>query len=260
MSLEAYIEQRRRGDRRILLMTHLIVGFPSLEANRQMLRIMAANDIDLVELQMPFSEPVADGPTFARANQEALRRGLKLDDYFAFADEAGSICDFPRLFMGYGNTVFKMGNRTFCERLAGTGASGYIVPDLPFEEYDDLTEHSERHGLESILLMTPTNTDARLQQLGQKARGFVYAVARKGVTGKATSFEDDGLQSFLERCRQATTVPLALGFGLRSGDDLRGLHDRVEVGIVGSALLTAWEEGGESGYGQLVEELAAARA
>ena len=257
--LQSYIEQRlATGDRKILLMTHLIVGYPSLEANRTMLRIMAANDVDMMELQMPFSEPVADGPTFVRANQEALAAGLKLDDYFEFFAEAGQSCGFPRLFMGYYNTVFRMGHKRFCQRLSAAGASGYILPDLPWEEYGDLSADSQAHNLESILLMTPTNTAASLQSLGVHACGFVYAVARKGVTGKATEFEAD-LYTFLERCRAATDLPLALGFGLRRGADLTAVQQRVEVGIVGSALLQAWEQGGEVAYGNLVEELAAAR-
>ena len=257
--LQTYIKQRlAAGEKKILLMTHVIVGYPSLEANRAMLRIMAANDVDLMELQMPFSEPVADGPTFVRANQRALAAGLKVDDYFDFVAEAGQTCSFPLLFMGYYNTVFQLGHKRFCERLADAGAAGYILPDLPWEEYGELFADSEARDLESILLMTPTNTAERLQTLGACARGFVYAVARKGVTGKATEFEAD-LYGFVDRCRAATDLPLALGFGLRRGADLAALAGRVEVGIVGSALLNAWEEGGESAFGALVEELAAAR-
>ena len=256
--LQDYVTQRLAGERQILLMTHLIVGYPSLDANRAMLSIMAANDVDLIELQMPFTEPVADGPTFVRANQESLARGLKVDDYFDFLAEAGGVCAFPRLFMGYYNTAFRIGHKRFCERLAEAGAVGYILPDLPLEEYGDLAGESETRQLESILLMTPTNTTQRLQQLGDRARGFVYAVARKGVTGQATRFEAD-LYGFFDRCRAATDLPLALGFGLRTGEDLAALQGRVEIGIVGSALLNAWEEGGEAAYGALVEELAAAR-
>lgn len=257
--LQAYVQQRlASGERQILLMTHLVVGYPSLDANRTMLKIMATNDVDLVELQMPFSEPVADGPIFVRANQEALAAGLRVDDYFEFFSEAGELCSFPRLFMGYYNTAFRLGHQTFCTRLAKAGAAGYILPDLPWEEYGDLGVTSERHQLESILLMTPTNTAERLQGLGARARGFVYAVARKGVTGEVTEFEAD-LYEFLDRCRGATDLPLALGFGLRDGEDLRKLHGRVEIGIVGSALLSAWEEGGERAYGALIESLATAR-
>lgn len=257
--LEAYVRARlAEGQRRILLMTHLIVGYPSLAANRTMLRIMSEADVDLVELQMPFSEPVADGPVFVRANQEALAAGLKVDDYFDLLAEAGERCSFPRLFMGYYNTVFRVGHDAFCRRLADSGGAGFILPDLPCEEYGDLFEVSAGRGLDPILLMAPTNTPQRLDQIGRRARGFVYAVARKGVTGRETRMEDE-LFAFLGACRAATKLPLALGFGLRRPDDLRVLHGRAEIGIVGSALLSAWEGGGEVAYARLVEELAAAR-
>jgi tryptophan synthase alpha chain len=246
-------------DRQILLMTHLVVGYPSLDANRTMLRLMAEHDVDVVELQMPFSEPVADGPIFVRANQEALTQGLRLDTYFEFLAHAGETCSFPRLFMGYYNTVFRAGHEPFCARLEEVGASGFILPDLPYEEYGDLFEVSAGRHLDPILLMTPTNTEARLGQLGARARGFVYAVARKGVTGRRTELQEE-LYGFLETCRAATDLPLALGFGLRGGADLRTLHGHVEIGIVGSALLQAWEEGGETAYAALLGELGAARA
>jgi len=261
MDLEAYIRSRLDGDRRVLLMTHVIVGYPSLDANRAMLAAMADADVDLVELQMPFSEPVADGPTFARANQEALEAGLQMDDYFAFFEEAGQLCLCPRLMMGYYNPIFQMGHEAFCERLQNVGGAGFILPDLPFEEYDDLFPLSQQHGLTPILLMTPTNHTDRLRQIGEHARGFVYAVARKGVTGSRTQMEEEGgVFDLLSRCRSATQLPLALGFGLSKGEDLRLLHDsEADVGIVGSALLRSWEEEGEQGYARLLTELAQAR-
>lgn len=257
--LAAYIRERLSGDRQILLMTHLIVGYPSLEANRTMLRIMAANDVDLVELQMPFSEPVADGPTFVHANQAALAAGLSLDTYFDFFAEAGTMGAYRRLFMGYYNTVFRAGHAAYCARLAAAGGTGFILPDLPYEEYGDLFELSAGKQLEPIMLMTPTNTSERLRGLGEHAHGFVYVVARKGVTGRETQLQDE-LYTFLDSCRAATDLPLALGFGLGRGADLAALRGHVEIGIVGSALLKAWEEGGEAAYGALLEELAAARA
>ncbi len=254
--LQSYIRSRLDDGRRVLLMTHVIVGYPSLDANRRMLSHMAAADVDLVELQMPFSEPVADGPTFVRANQEALAAGLKVDDYFRFVEEAGGLCPFPRLMMGYYNPVYQMGHANFCNRLQSTGSAGFILPDLPIEEYDDLFDLSEKSDLEPILLMTPTNHPQRLQQIGDHARGFVYAVARKGVTGSQTKFQDAGVVDLLERCRATTTLPLALGFGLTDGQDLRQLHgSEADIGIVGSALLRAWEQDGEDGYVRLLQDL-----
>ena len=133
------------------------------------------------------------------------------------------------------------------------------MPDLPFEEYGDLEACAAEQGQEPILLMTPTNTPERLRAIGQKARGFVYAVARKGVTGQKTDLDED-LGGQLGRYREATDLPLALGFGLRVGDDLRRLHGKAEVAIVGSALLDCWEKQGSGAFASLMADLAGARA
>ncbi|NKB65704.1 MAG: tryptophan synthase subunit alpha [Candidatus Latescibacteria bacterium] len=257
MNLTNYIHQRLET-RRILLMTHAIIGYPSLEANWQMLEIMQEAGVDMVELQMPFSEPVADGPVFARANQEAIKRGIKLEEYFQFMQRAAAAFDFPLLMMGYYNTVFRMGHQAFCQRLQECGAAGFIVPDLPFDEYGDLEAASNACQLSPILLMTPTNTVRRLEEIGERAAGLVYVVARKGVTGQRTDL-DQGLDAFLGRCRRATQLPLALGFGLGNAADMRRLQGQVEMGIVGSALLEAWDSGGAGQYRDLLQELGQGR-
>ena len=255
--LTDYIRERL-ATRRILLMTHVIAGYPSLDANWQMLEIMQEVGVDMVELQMPFSEPVADGPIFARANQLALRQGMRLEQYFDFMRRATSSFDFPHLMMGYYNVAFRLGHAEFCVRLREAGATGFILPDLPFEEYGNLFALSEKRHLSPILLMAPTNTKARMEAIGRHSRGFVYAVARKGVTGRKTDLDNE-LNSFVHECRGATELPLGLGFGLRNGEDLRGLQGVVEMAIVGSALLEEWEEKGREGYRQLLEELAEGR-
>ncbi len=257
MNLQAYIQERLE-DRKVLLMTHLIAGYPSLEENWRMLEIMGEVGVDLVELQMPFSEPVADGPTFARANQSALEKGISLSQYFDLMQRSTQTFAFPHLMMGYYNTAFRLGHTAYCETLAERGAVGYILPDLPVEEGEELFDLSRQRQLHPIQLMTPTNTDARLSAIAQHAAGFVYVVARRGVTGSRTEIDRE-LFAFVERCRQATDVPLALGFGLGSGADLQRLQGTVEIGIVGSQLLRVWEEEGEAAYADLLRDLAAGR-
>jgi len=257
VNLQSYINERLQ-ERKILLMTHLIAGFPSLEANWRMLEIMGQVGVDLVELQMPFSEPVADGPTFARANQAALERGLKLEQYFDLMRRSTAKFDFPHLMMGYYNTAFRLGHETYCRKLVDSGAVGFILPDLPIEEGEELFALGHENELHAIQLMTPTNTDERLQKIGQHACGFVYVVARRGVTGSRTDI-DQGLYGLIERCRRATEVPLAVGFGLSCGADLRNLQGKVEIGIVGSELLRVWEEEGEEAYAALLKDLAQGR-
>jgi tryptophan synthase alpha chain len=255
-ALETYIRQRLQH-KKLLLMTHAVVGYPSLEANMAMLEAMQRADADLVELQLPFSEPIADGPVFLHANQRALESGITREQYFAFMHRATVNFDFHILMMGYYNSVFQMGHEPFCASLAEHGSSGFLVADLPPEEASDLYMYADAYHLAPIMFMTPTTPVPRLRTIAQHARGFVYCVARKGVTGSHTSL-DQSLSAFVSRCRQATPLPLALGFGLQTGADLRRLHGLVDISIVGTALLAAWEQGGASQYEALLQELHAA--
>ncbi|MBF0238976.1 MAG: tryptophan synthase subunit alpha [SAR324 cluster bacterium] len=257
MQLTPYIHERLKH-KKILLMTHAVVGYPSLEANWSMLEKMQAADVDLVELQMPFSEPMADGPLFVKANQEALAQGITVDAYFSFMREVTRKFSFPVLMMGYYNTVFALGHQQFCQRLEENGAKGYIIADLPLEEYGDLLDHSRACFQNPVLLTTPTNTESRLHEIFSQGQGFVYCVARKGVTGTNTRLDQD-VQNFINRCRKHSDLPLALGFGLSEPEDIVMLQGKVEIGIVGTALLKTWEQEGEAGYEKHLRRLAQAR-
>lgn len=243
--LETYLRARRQR-KDLLVMTHVVCGYPSFDANWRALEVMAEFDVDLVELQFPFSEPSADGPLFVKANQLAIERGTHPADCFDFMARASAYFPFKILMMGYYNTVFKMGSQTFVERLATAGGCGYILPDLPVEEATQLHQLSRSAGLAPILLMTPTNTEARLWLLGEAAEGFVYAVARKGVTGSQTTMDRE-LADFIARCRRHTALPIAVGFGVSRRADMDFLRGKADIAIIGTAALQAWESGGEEG-------------
>ena len=253
ISLEAYIRGRLQ-QKKLLLMTHAVVGYPSLDANMAMLEAMQRADADLVELQMPFSEPTADGPLFVRANQYALDAGITREQYFRFMQHAAASFDFRILLMGYYNSVFRMGHESFCASLSEHGGSGFILADLPPEEAGNLFQQADAYHLAPIMLMTPTTPAPRLHQIAQHARGFVYCVARKGVTGVRT-IVNQNLEAFVQHCREATSLPLALGFGLQTGTDLQNIQGLVDIGIVGTALLAAWEQGGTKRYETLLQTL-----
>ncbi len=246
MNLNHYIRERLQR-KSILLMTHAIVGYPSLKDNWTMLEMMQQAGVDLVELQLPFTEPTADGPVFVKANQEALKNGMRRNDYFEFMKKASEAFDFPILMMSYYNPVFVMGHLPFCRELRRCNGEGFILPDLPVQEFGDLFQHSQDYDLSPILLCAPTNTPERLDEIAAHGSGFLYCVARKGVTGALTRL-DQSLESFIERCRGVSSLPLALGFGLSSNEDLRQLRGKVEIAIVGSALLRNWQEKGPRGY------------
>ena len=243
VSVEKYLRERLQH-KDLLLMTHVVCGYPSFEDNWRELEIMAEFDVDLVELQFPFSEPSADGPLFVKANQQAIANGVRPKDCFEFMEKVTAHFPFKVLMMGYYNTAFKMGAETFVNKLSDAGGCGYILPDLPVEEATELHELSKYKGLAPIILMTPTNTEARLKILGDAAQGFIYAVARKGVTGGQTEMGDD-LNAFIARCRAHTDLPIGVGFGVSQKSDLDFLRGKAEIAIIGTAALRAWEEGGE---------------
>ena len=255
MGLQAYIEKRKK-DKELLVMAHVVCGYPSFSDNMKELEIMSATGVDIVELQFPFSEPSADGPLFVKANEESLKSGTTVDQCFDFMKQVSERFSFKVLMMGYYNTAFRMGEELFVRRIKDAGGSGYILPDLPVEESSNLHAISEQEGIEPIILMTPTSSDKRLAKLGEASRGMVYAVARKGVTGSKTDMSDDVID-LVNRCRQHTTVPIGVGFGISSKTDMDFLRGTADLAIVGTAALKVWEESREDGLTKFFEELMA---
>lgn len=230
--LETYLRaQREKKD--ILLMTHLVVGYPSFEASFEIVKAMVAAGVDLMELQIPFSEPIADGPVILRANQAVLASGGRVRQSLAFAQRVTAAFDIPFLFMTYCNIVFKYGEAAFAAEMARIGMAGAIVPDLPPEEGAAYLAAMQAHQLAPIFIFSPTTGQDRMRMLAGHGRGFIYCVARKGVTGQKTAFSES-LETYLARCRQATDLPLALGFGVKQRADIDFLRGKVDIAVIGS--------------------------
>ena len=255
MGLQHYIAERKKS-KDLLVMAHVVCGYPSFAENLQELEIMAEAGVDLVELQFPFSEPSADGPLFVHANEQSLKAGTTVDQCFEFMKLVSERFDFKVLMMGYYNTAFKMGEARFVQRIKESGGVGYILPDLPVEESGNLHRLSAEAGIEPIILMTPTSTDRRLAQLGAASRGMVYVVARKGVTGSKTSMGDD-VVALIARCRQHTDLPMGVGFGISCKADMDFLRGHADLAIVGTAALKIWQESGAEGLRGFFAELMA---
>jgi tryptophan synthase alpha chain len=251
--LEKYIRERLES-RCLLLMTHAVVGYPSLDENWDMLVAMQQAGVDLVELQLPFSEPIADGPAFIRANQSALEHGTHWQQYYDFLARATAEFDFPILFMGYYNSVYTMGHQAFCERLKAAGAGGFIVADLPVEHSAELDAYARPAGLDHIQTVTPLNSEKRLIQIAEAGTGFLYCVARKGVTGKQTEFDLE-LSTYMQRCRAVTELPLAVGFGIKTAVQLKSLRGVADIAIIGTACLEVWEQQGAASYSKYLQGL-----
>ncbi len=251
--LEKYLrEQRRNKD--ILLMTHIVIGYPDLKASFEIVKTMVDAGVDLMELQIPFSEPIADGPVILKANQEALARGITVQQCIDFGGQVADQFDIPFLFMTYYNILFKYGVAAFAQVAAEKKLRGAIVPDLPPEEGADYLKAMTAHQLDPIFIYAPTTSDARMQMLAGHARGFVYCVARKGVTGQQTDFSRD-LKSYLACCRRATDLPLALGFGVKDKADVDFLTGKVDIAVIGTQTIRIVEDTGVAAVGKFIKSL-----
>lgn len=216
----------------IALMSHAVVGYPSLEHNARSIAALCDAGADLMELQFPFSDPVADGPVLASANQKALDTGIRVRDMLAFA--AQTTARHPStafVIMTYANIVFRHDCDAFLGEAARAGVAGLIIPDLPPERADQYREACRRHRLGTVFLVTPTTSDARADVVVSASSGFVYCVARPGVSGGATRFTDDVLAQ-LRAVKSGSPVPLGVGFGIRTSDDVARLRGVVDIAII----------------------------
>jgi tryptophan synthase alpha chain len=250
--LETYFEKRSASD--LLLMTHIVLGYPSFELGLELVGTMVEAGVDLIELQIPFSEPIADGPVILRANQAALERGSTVERCLQFAAEVARRHPIPFLIMSYYNPIFRHGVERFVQRMQAAGIQGALVPDLPPEEGSEYFAAMTAAGLAPICFFSPHTGEERMRDIARRARGFVYCVARQGVTGAETRFSAE-LDTYLARCRAATDLPLALGFGLKSREDVDFVRGKVDIAVVGSETLRVLDTGGAGAVGPFVRAL-----
>lgn len=240
--LESYLRTRMK-EKDILLMTHLVLGYPSFEDSFKIIEAMAAAGVDLMELQIPFSDPIADGPVILRANQKALSEGATVRESLDLAKRVAETFDIPFLIMTYYNILFKYGTDRFVAEMADRQLRGAIIPDLPPEEGAIYLKAMEKQGLAPILIFSPATSLERMKYLSSSAKGFVYCVARKGVTGQDTSFSKE-LGTYLSRCREATDLPLAVGFGVKQKEDVDFLKGKADIAVIGTQTIRIVEEKG----------------
>jgi len=252
-TLEEKIRNRLQ-DRKILLMTHLVLGYPSFKLNRQVIKQMVENGVDLIEMQIPFSEPMADGPMILKANQEAISRGTRVKDCLQFASEITAEFHIPFLFMTYYNILFKYGVVEFIDRAYDLNIQGFIIPDLPPEEGKEYIELVKKRNMAPIQIFAPTSTEERMKLLAENGAGFVYCVARRGVTGKKTEFDQD-FNEYIARCRRATKLPLAVGFGIRSKKDVDFLTGKADIAVIGTETIRLVDEKGAEAVGPFIAGL-----
>jgi tryptophan synthase alpha chain len=258
--IAAAFESARADGRRAALMPYLMGGFPDLARSRAIALAYADAGADVVELGIPFSDPLADGPVIHAAATTALNAGAKLPQVLEIGRELAE--RVPVVVMCYSNLIFARGHERFADALLEAGASGLIVPDLPLEEASALLEMCDARGLALVPLLAPTTPEERVARIGAQARGFLYTVSSTGTTGERAQI-GDGLAEVLARAAAHTEVPVAVGFGIATPQAASAAADAGADGvIVGSRLVRA---AGESEHparavGELVRALGAALA
>lgn len=234
-------------------MTHIIAGYPTMEKCEELVRIMDQSGVGFVEIQIPFSDPVADGPTIMAANQASLERGTKVEDCFMLMQRLRAQVKVPLLFMTYYNIIFKYGVRDFCQRAAECGCYGLIVPDMPIDEesQEGFFAACKEFGLKAIQVVSPLTSEQRLKKIADYAEGFVYCVARYGTTGAREDFEVD-LDEYLKRVRKYIDLPLAVGFGISKKEHCEMVWAQAEIAVLGSAVVKLVDERGVEAVGGFI--------
>ncbi|HEX6511825.1 MAG TPA: tryptophan synthase subunit alpha [Chloroflexota bacterium] len=223
-------------DNQLALFPYLTAGFPDQQQSPELIKAMIQAGADGIEIGIPFSDPMADGLTLQRANEQALQQGASTLTALHLARFARGLSDRPAItFMSYYNPILAFGEEPFCESAARAGADGLIVPDLPPEESGPLRAACQATGLAYIFLLSPNSPPERLAVVAELAEGFIYCVALVGVTGARRELSS-GLAEFLARVRAATSVPLAVGFGISRPEHVRAMHGLADGVIVASAL------------------------
>lgn len=241
--------------KRAALMPYLMGGFPSIEESVAAGLAAADAGADLLELGIPFSDPLADGPVIHAAGTDALAAGATPHGVLGVCERLAA--RVPVVLMVYANIVLTAGASAFALRAAAAGASGLIVPDLPHDEADEVRAACDAEGLALVPLVAPTTTPERIEAIGADARGFVYTVSLTGTTGERDELPE-GLAETVERVRASTDVPVAVGFGISTPDQARAVADVADGVIVGSRIVRAAGEGGADAVGSVVRELAEA--
>jgi tryptophan synthase alpha chain len=220
----------------------LTAGDPDLAATRDIALAAIDNGADVIELGVPFSDPLADGPVIQRASERAVAKGTTLTQVLALTAELRKARPAAGLVLfSYLNPVVRMGMETFCAKAAEAGADGVLLTDMIVEEAGDYLAAMKKHGLAPVFLAAPTSPDVRLKAIGENSAGFVYAISRVGITGTRDTVAGDASE-LVARLRKFTTLPIAVGFGISNAEHVKAVGEFADAAVIGSALVALIEK------------------
>jgi len=222
------------------LVVYITCGDPHLAATREIALAAISAGADVIELGVPFSDPVADGPIIQRASERALSHGTSLADVLETAAEIRRETEAGLIIFSYFNPILRLGIEEFGDRAVAAGVDGALVTDLPVEEADEYLRHMRKRSLATVFLAAPTSTDERLRRIAEASRGFVYGVSRTGVTGTRRELPEDA-QKLVRRLRKFTQLPIAVGFGISSAEQFAAVGEFADAAVIGSAIVQTIE-------------------
>jgi tryptophan synthase alpha chain len=236
------------------LIPYVTVGYPGIEDTLKVVPLLAKNGADIVELGIPFSDPLADGVTIQRSSFHALQKGVTPQLCLDVARKLREKVDIPLVFMTYYNPVFHYGLEQFCSACVGAGIDGLIIPDLPPQEGGSLEAIARKKDIDLIYLLAPTSPEERIKLVAQKSRGFIYLVSVTGVTGARDRLPAD-LEAFVARVKKAARQPLCVGFGISTPQQAKRVARLADGVIVGSRIIQLMESGDLQQVGEFIKEL-----
>jgi tryptophan synthase alpha chain len=222
------------------LVAYLTCGDPDLRVTREVALAAISAGAEVIELGVPFSDPVADGPVIQRASERALKNGVALSDVLKVAAEIRRESDAGLIVFSYLNPILRMGMEKFAASAAQAGVDGALITDLPVEEADEYLQQMRQQNLATVFLAAPTSTDARLKRIAEASTGFVYAVSRTGITGARKDLAEDA-EKLVQRLRKFTKLPIAVGFGISAPEQVAAVGKFAEAAVVGSGIMQTIE-------------------
>ncbi|MBE7415493.1 MAG: tryptophan synthase subunit alpha [Deltaproteobacteria bacterium] len=228
--------ERLRADGRKALITFVTAGDPDIPTSGRIIRELEKSGADLIELGIPFSDPMADGPTIQASSERALRSNGHIDEELELVREIRKEARYRSSLFGYYNPVFNYGLKRFAKEIRAAGADGVLIVDLPAEESDELKAELDRNSVDLIFLLTPTSDENRMRLVASKASGFIYFVSVTGVTGARKSLSTD-IPAYVRRLRKFTNLPIGVGFGISTPKQAREVCKSADAAVVGSAIV-----------------------
>ncbi|MBR6205490.1 MAG: tryptophan synthase subunit alpha [Candidatus Methanomethylophilaceae archaeon] len=233
------------------LVAFITCGDPDLETTKTIVRSMASNGVDLIELGIPFSDPTAEGPVIQGANVRALKAGTTTDRIFDMVESIRDEIGVPLVFMTYANVVFSYGTDRFLDRCVRAGIKGLILPDVPYEEKEEFAPSCERHGMCLVSMVAPTSHE-RIAMIARESKGFLYVVSSLGVTGTRSKITTD-IGSMTKAIKEATDTPCAVGFGISTPEQAKEMSRHADGVIIGSAIVRIVAQNGKDSAGPVGE-------